>query len=240
MNYLIRQHTLGSRLEKAMEFIGSCNCFADIGCDHGHLCCSLLINNLSDCCIASDISAPSLDKARTLAERLSLTDHISFRVGDGLNVLDEGEADCIAILGMGGTLIARILDAVDQPFAGASKAVFQPMRAQDDLRKYLYEHGYHIERDEVVLENGRLYQILAVLPPDGKPENLPAGFPEECYSVGYRAFENRDPLTKQYVFQELQQARKRLKTAAGTSGEAVLRKKESDMLQILMRWEEIL
>ena len=75
---------------------------ADIGCDHGQLCCALLQRDAEARCVASDVSAPSLQKARELAQAVGLVERISFRCGDGLSVLEAGEAEAVALLGMGG------------------------------------------------------------------------------------------------------------------------------------------
>ena len=99
-------------------------------------------------------------------------------------MLQCGEADAVAMLGMGGTLMARLLDACEQPLMGARLLVLQPMRAEEDIRRYLYEHGYRIRDDRVVRDAGRLYQVFSVLPPcAGERDDWPVGFPAGCFPV---------------------------------------------------------
>ena len=226
----------GIRLGAAMELLSSCRVLADIGSDHGRLPLAMLQQGRSERCIACDISADSLEKARLLSGHVGLTDRMDFRVGDGLKVLSPGEADAISILGMGGTLMAEILSASPVPLMRAERCVLQPMRAQDDIRTYLYHNGYPILEDRVVREGGRLYQVFLIGRPDGQQDPWPDGFPEDCFTVGYLAFQNRDPLTRDFALRELEQARKRLKTASGTRGEAILRVKERQMTEILGNW----
>lgn len=230
-----RHISLDARLKTAMELAGCCNTFADVGCDHGRLVCAMLQQGRCARAIASDVSAPSLDKARRLSELTGLTQDIDIRFGSGLSVLYEGEADTVAILGMGGKLIAELLAACPIPLMGAERAVLQPMRGVEDLRAYLWENGYSVERDRVVKDGDRLYQVLSVLPPDGNAERdtLPPGFPADCFTVGYRAFEQNEPLLGQLVYRELNQCRKRLREAMGTGGEARLMKKDAQLEQIL-------
>ena len=211
---------------------------ADIGCDHGRLCCALLQRDARARCIASDVSVPSLAKARSLARLTGLWERIDFRIGDGLSVLHDGEAEAVALLGMGGTLMARLLDACPTPLMGARLAVLQPMRAGEDIRRYLYARGYCVERDLVVADAGRLYEVFSVLPPaPGARDAWPEGFPVDCFSVGYRAFATREPLLEALVQRQLAQCELRLRTARGTPGEATLAEKAAQMRAILERLE---
>lgn len=229
---------LRPRLEAALSLLKGRAVVADIGCDHGRLCCALLQRDARARCIASDVSVPSLAKARSLARLTGLWERIDFRIGDGLSVLHDGEAEAVALLGMGGTLMARLLDACPTPLMGARLAVLQPMRAGEDIRRYLYARGYCVERDLVVADAGRLYEVFSVLPPaPGARDAWPEGFPVDCFSVGYRAFATREPLLEALVQRQLAQCELRLRTARGTPGEATLAEKAAQMRAILERLE---
>ena len=130
------------RLAAAADMLKGYETVADVGCDHGRLTAALLQQNGCRKVIASDISDSSLEKARRLIAHIGLADRVSFCVGDGCSVLEPGECDAIAMLGMGGTLMCRILEACSVPLAGAKALVLQPMRAQDEIREYLYRKGY--------------------------------------------------------------------------------------------------
>ncbi len=227
-----RSVNITPRLEAALEMLVGFDTVADIGCDHGRLTAALLQKQICRRVIASDVSGPSLDKARSLIEHIGLSDCVSFREGDGCSVLLPGECDAIALLGMGGTLMVRILEACPVPLVGAKTIVLQPMRAQDDIRRYLYKNNFHIVCDRVVLDHGRLYQVCKAVPGDA-PEPLPDGFPEDFYDVGYRAFADRDELLPALCRQQLTAHRKMLQTAVGTEGEAVIRYKTRSLEQIL-------
>lgn len=229
---------LRPRLEAALSLLKGRAVVADIGCDHGRLCCALLQRDARARCIATDVSVPSLAKARSLARLTGLWERIDFRIGDGLSVLHDGEAEAVALLGMGGTLMARLLDACPTPLMGARLAVLQPMRAGEDIRRYLYARGYRVERDLVVADAGRLYEVFSVLPPaPGARDAWPEGFPVDCFSVGYRAFATREPLLEALVQRQLAQCELRLRTARGTPGEATLAEKAAQMRAILERLE---
>lgn len=229
---------LRPRLEAAAALLTGAATVADVGCDHGRLACALVQRGMCTRCIASDVSAPSLAKARALARLTGVQERIGFRTGDGLSVLREGEADAVALLGMGGTLMARLLDACPSPLMGARLAVLQPMRAGEDIRRYLYAHGYRVAQDHVVADGGRLYEVFSVLPPvPGGRDGWPEGFPADCFTVGYRAFEQREPLLGALVRRHLAQCELRLRTARGTAGEERLLRKAAAMRAILEAYE---
>ena len=233
---------LRPRLALAMELAGQGAVAADIGCDHGLLSCALLEQGRFSRVIAADISESSLEKCRALANLRGLTDGLSLRVGDGLSCLAPGEADTLFLLGMGGTLIARILEAADPPLMGAKLAVLSPMAGPGiaDLREYLYRHGYSIQEDRLVEEEGRLYQLLSVLPPskDGL-EPLPKGWPEDCFELGYRAFEYRVPLFDRALDQRILAHEKRLTSAKGSVGEEIIAKRLEQLNTIKRMLEDV-
>lgn len=220
------------RLDAALEMLSGYRTVADIGCDHGRLTAALLQKEICERVIASDISEPSLDKARQLIGRIGLDHCVSFRVGDGCSVLIPGECDAIVLLGMGGTLMARILDACSVPLMRAKAVVLQPMRAQDDVRRYLYDHNCHIVQDRIAADHGRLYQVFKAVPGDST-EPIPDGFPKDFFDIGYRSFADRDALLPALCRQQLACHQKMLRTASGTDGEAVLRRKIDALQQIL-------
>lgn len=232
-----RRVNLTPRLLAALDLLSGSRVVADIGCDHGKLTAALLQRGVCSRVIATDISEPSLEKARSLIRYIGLADRVDFRVGDGLSVLRLNECDAITMLGMGGTLMRDILSTCETPLMGAKSVVLQPMRAQDDIREYLYRHGFQITDDRIVADHGRYYQVFRTIfcgMHDRWPESFPAGF----FDVGYRSFEDHDPNLRSLCIQQLGQHQKRLKTAVGTDGEAVLEGKILALKQILKQLPE--
>ena len=101
---------LGPRLRAIAELVPlGCRTLADIGTDHGYIPVSLLLEGRLDRAIAADIGAPPLDHARRTAGLYGVSERIDFRLGDGLAVVEPGEAEVIVIAGMGGDTITEIL-----------------------------------------------------------------------------------------------------------------------------------
>ena len=86
---------LTNRMEAILSLCCPAETAADIGCDHGQVAVELVLRGLAKTCIAADISAPSLEKARRRAEEWGLSGKVECRLGDGLSVLRPGEAQTI-------------------------------------------------------------------------------------------------------------------------------------------------
>ena len=135
---------------------------ADIGCDHGYLGIWLIKNGIADRVVASDLREQPLQKARENSRLYDTADRMTFRVADGLDAVDPNDVDTIICAGMGGDCIAHILE--EAPWVRDPKytLILQPQTSGNDLRRYLGEHGFSIEQEELVKDGGFLYfTILA-------------------------------------------------------------------------------
>lgn len=181
-NVNLNASLLRPRLLAAKEMLGTAHTIADIGCDHGKLALELIRSGSAQRVIASDISEASLRKAQTLARNCGMEAMIEFRISDGfLNMPDDIECSCIA--GMGGELIARILENGMACVRNQKRIVMQPMRGESELRKYLYENGFRILTERIALDGGRYYQVLCAH--KGRPEPPPSGWPKDYFQFGW-------------------------------------------------------
>ena len=100
----------------------SCGVCADIGADHGRLSAALLQSGRAGHVLTADVSAPSLNKAKTLLGGLGLSDRATFAVADGLRALDalSVPAETVFVLGMGGQTLSRILEEGRKRLHGAA------------------------------------------------------------------------------------------------------------------------
>lgn len=153
---------LDPRLSMIARMVGPCECCADIGCDHGRLGAFLLQTDRCRRVELTDISEPSLNKARALVDNLGLSDRVRFSVGDGLRALKESP-DAIVVAGMGGATIARILQEGRDRLVGA-RLVLQPNVAAAQLREALCKLDYAITDERVVRDGRRCYVIMRAEP----------------------------------------------------------------------------
>ena len=143
-----------ARLNKLVALIPPCEVLADVGCDHGYVGIQALRLGKVKRVAFTDISQPSLAKARHNCPR-EFGEVTSFYCQDGLG---EVVADCAVIAGMGGLEIISILT---QARHLPEKLVLQPMRNQRDVRKYLTQ-GYRIVTD-VKFFDGKYYDAIFAL-----------------------------------------------------------------------------
>ena len=152
---------IGSRLSAVIELLRDVEnntLFADIGSDHAFLAIEILKNNVAKAAVASDINALPLLKGKENAARSGVA--IDFILSDGFDAIDSRPITSAAICGMGGELIARIIDRSEA--AHKCVLVLQPMSAQEELRKYLWDNGFDIEREIFVFEAGKSYTVMRV------------------------------------------------------------------------------
>ena len=160
----MRLPLLDERLQKAANMFPACAYGADIGADHGRLSCYLLAHNRCKRMCISDLSAPSLEKAKRLINMHGMSERADFRVGNGLQVLQE-KADAIAVLGMGGKTIATILQKGKDKLRGA-RLIVSAHTEVPLLRKALVSVGYMIEEEEIAHAGGRFYILINAVPGD--------------------------------------------------------------------------
>ena len=130
---------------------------ADIGTDHAYIPIQLIKNGTCRSVIASDIKKGPADIAENNIKSEGLD--IQVRLGSGLSVLTPGEVDDVIIAGMGGKLICSLLEEGAE-VATSARLILQPMNGQYELRKYLTEHGYKIEEEDLAVEGFKVYNII--------------------------------------------------------------------------------
>ncbi len=158
----MRPIQLSPRLCSVAEQVPKGANFADIGTDHAYLPVWLLQRGVIDRALACDLRQGPLNRARATAEKYGLTEAMEFRLCDGLTGVRPGEADTIAIAGMGGETIADILAAAPWVWRENCLLLLQPMSAQPELRQWLQTHGYTIARELLSQEGDTLYTTFVV------------------------------------------------------------------------------
>ena len=154
------------RLEMILRHVGGQKC-ADIGTDHAYIPIYLVQNGISKRAIATDINEGPILRARQNIIENGLRDKIACYVASGLDGIEPQEPTDITICGMGGELIAKIIDASSYIRNDGVNLILQPMTSALELREYL-QNGFEIYNEKVVFEDGKYYQIICARY-DGKP-----------------------------------------------------------------------
>ena len=151
---------LDKRLQAVAAFVPESSSFADIGTDHAYLPVWLVEQGIITSAVAGDIAAGPCQAARTTVAMYGAANAIVVRQGSGLAVLTPGEADCIAICGMGGSTIISILAADMAVAKGAQRLLLQPMAGAAALRRWLVAQGWCITREALVDDEPHFYEII--------------------------------------------------------------------------------
>lgn len=151
---------IGKRLEKIASLIKG-RCLLDIGSDHAKLPIFALQHALVEFAFATDLNELPLLKGKSSAEALGVI-NIEFILASGLllphSVIDKSTD--IVIAGMGGELIADILEKSDKERLKDKNLILQPMTRADELKLYLYSNGFEINSESVVYENDKYFLII--------------------------------------------------------------------------------
>lgn len=145
---------MNKRLQVIFSEIPKCSSFADVGCDHGYIAEAVLTSEKCRSVIISDISAPSLEKAKKLLKKYIDCGKATAVLCDGLKLVPPCET--VLIAGMGGEETIKILS--ESPFL-PDKLLLSPMKNQDKVRRFLEKSGYGIKKD-YVFSDERYYHII--------------------------------------------------------------------------------
>lgn len=151
---------LDNRLRAVADFVVPGSRVADIGTDHAYLPVYLVEAGKADFVVAGDKNTGPCEAAFRTVREHGMGDRISVRQGDGLAILKEGEVDTVCIAGMGGSLMCEILGAYPEQLKEIGMLVLQPMNDVPELRKWIYQHYWHIEDEDLALSDGRIYEII--------------------------------------------------------------------------------
>ncbi|HJV30772.1 MAG TPA: tRNA (adenine(22)-N(1))-methyltransferase TrmK [Bacillales bacterium] len=151
---------LSDRLNMVAGFVPKAAKLADIGSDHAYLPCFLAKKGLITFAIAGEVVAGPFESARKQVLEEGLSNVIDVRMGDGLDVLGPGEVECITIAGMGGTLIASILERGKDKLSYVKRLVLQPNISAITIRKWLLDNEWELIEEKILEEDGKIYEVL--------------------------------------------------------------------------------
>jgi len=166
------KHPIGKRLLSAAEFVRQGAYFADIGTDHAYLPLFLLEEGKISAAVCADINKGPLESAKNNAEEYGFSDKIIFRLTNGAAGLSDMGITDYAICGMGGELIAEIIEASEHLRRRDVRLILQPMSKQSHLRRYLARHGFSTVGESYSYDAGKYYLCLA------------AEYTGECREIG--------------------------------------------------------
>jgi len=164
---------LSKRLQTIASFVPSGSTVADIGSDHALLPVYLAERGRVSFAVAGEINAGPYEAADKQVKMAGLSNVVQVRLGDGLAVVEPGEVDVVTIAGMGGSLIAHILEEGQQKLGSVRRLILQPNVGEDQVRLWLMAHGWVLEDEVLLEEDGKYYEVLcAVRSANADQDNL--------------------------------------------------------------------
>ncbi|MBM7707752.1 tRNA (adenine22-N1)-methyltransferase [Chryseomicrobium aureum] len=154
---------LSERLKRVGEHVPKNARLADIGSDHAYLPCYLAKQQRIEFAIAGEVVKGPFQSAERQVRTEGLTDIIEVRMGDGLDVIRaEDHISTITIAGMGGPLIAKIVERGKIKANLAERLILQPNVHALAIREWAEQNGWKLIHEEILEENQKIYEILVL------------------------------------------------------------------------------
>ena len=220
------QIKLDERLQAVANLIPPSITIGDIGTDHGYLLIDRISSGANPTGIGCDLRPGPLDSAKKNITLAGLNSQIDLRLGDGLSPLHPSEVQWVTIAGVGGGTMKSILQESPIIWHSLEGLVCQPQSDGGELRKFLADSNWKIEKEELVLSNDRVYEMFRAIP--GKMES-----PKEeiLWEIGPLLWEEKHPLLIHQIEKLIFPCHKIL----GSLAKAFPTKENADLVQM---WQE--
>ena len=153
---------LSNRLLACCGFVHPDDRVADIGCDHGYLGIHLLQSGVASSIIASDVNGMPLQSALQNAEKFGVKDRMSFFLSDGVRNIPR-DFDSMVCAGMGADTMISILSSASWLKSDRYRLILQCQSKRPELRQWLYDSGYRINRETLAKDGKFVYSIMEVV-----------------------------------------------------------------------------
>lgn len=191
---------LSKRMGALAQMVTAGNRLCDVGCDHGFLPIFLVQQGVIPSAIAMDINEGPLAAAREHIAAYGLQQQITTRLSDGLSGIKEQETDTILIAGMGGALVIHILTEGRKVAQSAKELILQPQSEVAQVRRFLWQEGYDILAEDMVVEDGKYYPMMKVsFASTNRQQEAPT---EAAFLFGPLLLRQRHSVLQEYLLRE--------------------------------------
>jgi tRNA (adenine22-N1)-methyltransferase len=159
----LNSERLSNRLKAVASFVNEGAVVADIGSDHAYLPCFLLHTKKVEKAIAGEVAKGPYESAVKNVRREGFSKAITVRLADGLFAIEENDAvDTVTIAGMGGPLIATILESGKERLTQVKRIITQPNIYSRAIREWAVSNGWKIINEHILKEDGKIYEIIVM------------------------------------------------------------------------------
>ena len=182
---------LSERLLACCNFVNRGDRVADVGCDHGYLGIYLLTSGIAKHVIESDVAEGPLQSAMRNAVKFGTKNKMGFYLSDGVKNIPR-DFDTLVCAGMGADTIMSILSAAPWLQSSQYRLILQCQSKRPELRQWLYDTGYRINRETLAKDGKFVYSIMEVVYDPGHGIT-----PAETY-ITKQLLEDNHPLLPEY------------------------------------------
>lgn len=154
---------LSNRLASVASFVEQGSVVADIGSDHAYLPCYLIRSGKIARAVAGEVAKGPYDSAVRNVRREGLSDFVTVRWADGLFAIEpQDTVDTVTIAGMGGPLIATIMEDGKERLKDVKRIIAQPNIYAKAVREWAMTNGWKIIDEQILKEDGKIYEIIVL------------------------------------------------------------------------------
>lgn len=187
---LVDEKHLSARLACVASLVPAGARVADIGSDHAYLPAALVLDGKIDFAIAGEVVKGPYENAVREIKDHQLEGQVIPRLADGLAAIEPADkVDTITIAGMGGSLIASILEKDKNKLTGIKRLVLQPNVGESQLREWLMNNYYQIMNEKIIEEDNHIYEIIVA-----EPSVVPFRYSKYELDFGPFLLENKGPV----------------------------------------------
>ena len=181
---------LSARLACVASLVSAGARVADIGSDHAYLPAALVLDGKIDFAIAGEVVKGPYENAVHEIKDHQLEGQVIPRLAAGLAAIEPADkVDTITIAGMGGSLIASILEKDKNKLTGIKRLVLQPNVGESQLREWLMNNHYQIMNEKIIEEDNHIYEIIVA-----EPSVVPFRYSKYELDFGPFLLENKGPV----------------------------------------------
>ncbi|MCR6096765.1 tRNA (adenine-N(1))-methyltransferase [Salipaludibacillus agaradhaerens] len=227
---------LSKRLKKVSDHVPFGAIVGDIGSDHAYLAVYLIQSGKCPFVVAGEVNQGPLASAKAHIRSNGLTDKISAKLGNGLEVLENENVNTVVIAGMGGPLIATILEEGKERLSLVERLILQPNVAADHIRRWLLENNWKLIDEEILEEDSHVYEILVAEKGSGLTPYDTEDLEKQLW-LGPYLLKNKNTAFEKKWKRERQQIEK-INQQLALSGKNELLKEKKQKLSQMMTWLE--
>ena len=149
-----------------------------------------MLDGKIDFAIAGEVVKGPYENAVREIKDHQLEGRVIPRLADGLAAIEPADkVDTITIAGMGGRLIASILEKDKNKLTGIKRLVLQPNVGESQLREWLMNNYYQIMNEKIIEEDNHIYEIIVA-----EPSVVPFRYSKYELDFGPFLLENKGPV----------------------------------------------